>query len=629
MKFMKAVNLFVLTVLLVSCGPAVLPTPTPQMDETVTAPTPEVITPVPWKDVTEEWTFFRSMSYFSSQAYDPNGYLWLTSNEGVFRLNLESGEYEFFGKPETYTSGWGNLTFFDGTLWMVPSNGHVAYLSNGVWITEELATGYSQRLINLDGVLWYLGSDAIFYRENEEWKPFDLPEGHSLGFGGMAAKSGDGSLWFSASSAVLEYDGANWIEHENLRGANIMSLASGEVLFIYSGLILVYKNGAIAPVVLPGEIYSYSLNNSFLTPDGNFWFQAYSYSSDGMKTYLLTRNGVEQLPSVDFKDSPPNPELYSPALMTPKGWVFTTNGFVYLFDGEDWREYPMQGKHTISKNSDLNPIGFSADGKLWFMSGNRPISYDGEKTDDPFEESACDQYYGDGYFSPDGKSIWLGSTYQRNTLCHFDLESGKQSEGEIPFIANGMDVAPDGSLWVSSSLGFIARVTPYALRKGDYRLIEPIRIGGEDISNPLKPSHILVDALGSVWVYVPEYGIYRYKDGEWKNFGMADIDMTAFDVDSNGDVWVGEPGKLLKHENGKWVEYPQACICPTRLTISPGDVFWFVNGCDGVYMYNQGVWTPFDAEALGGFTPSQIMFAPDGAFWFFNYNVWTRYKPEE
>ena len=46
-------------------------------------------------------------------------------------------------------------------------------------------------------------------------------------------------------------------------------------------------------------------------------------------------------------------------------------------------------------------------------------------------------------------------------------------------------------------------------------------------------------------------------------------------------------------------------------------------------MYNKGIWTQFIAEDIGGFTPSMILSAPDGAVWFFDYSHWTRYKPEE
>lgn len=626
MKLLKSVNLIVLCLLLVSCGPAELSQadPTPVVTE---APEDEIIVPKAWPGIKDEWTFFKSFDYFSSYAYDPAGYLWLSSGIGIFRLNLETGRYEFLGKPKNYGSG-NFITYFEDTIWMVSSPNHIAHFENGRWLEQEVAAGYAQQFINVGSRLWYIGSDATLYLEGEEWKTFSFPEEYATGFRNIA-QAGDGTLWFFNYEMTVQYDGVNWIEHESLLGVNRMfSLATGEVLFSYDNLIIMYKDRKIVPLTLPDGRFRYPINsNLLLAPDGNYWFQTYSYGGqDDKETFLVSSAGIEQIPSVAFKDSPP--DLYSPSLMTPKGWIFLSKNIVYLYDGEDWREYSLDKKMLTDMALLRSPIGFSPDGTLWFSQGDRPVSYDGEEIKDPFEEKHCQQYYDLARISPDGKDIWLGSTY-RNYLCLFDLESETYYEGELPFNANGMDIAPDGNVWVSSRQGFIAKITPFILRKGDYRLIEPIKVGGENITTILKPTRILVDSQGSIWVYVKGYGVYRYKDGEWKNFGMANIDQNSLAVDSNGDVWVGKPGKLFKHENGTWVEFPQACICPTNLTVTRDDVLWFVNGCNGVYMYNERIWTQFTAEDIGGFTPSMILSAPDGAVWFFDYSHWTRYKPEE
>lgn len=626
MKFPKPANLIVLCLLLVSCGPAALPTiePTPVVKEM-----PDKVVPEPWEGITSEWTFFNSVNYFSSYTYDPAGYLWLTSSLGVLRLNLGTGRYELLGKPETYGNGSNYLTFFDGTIWMVSSRGHVAHLKDGVWLEQEVDEEFLYGLVITGDRLWLIGSETLRYLEGDDWKVFEFPEEYNLDYYGVAM-AGDGSLWFNSYEMVLQYDGKQWIEYRNLRGSSKMvSLASGKVLFLFDNVILVYDGGKIGPLVLPGEQYRYPLRYSFLTQDGDLWFQTYALEGEA-STYLVSDAGMEQIPNVALDDYP-HPDMYIyPSLMIPEGWIYFDKNIIYLFDAKNWEEYPleMKGKFILDMSFLNNPIGFSPDGKLWFQSGNRVSSYDGKKVNHLFEEDGCTEYYDLGDISSEGKGIWLGSSYNK-TMCYIDLENETWFEGELPFNPNGMDVAPDGNVWVSSSSGFIARITPYTLRKEDYRLIELVKIGGEDITIILRPSRILVDASGAVWVYVKNYGVYRYKDGEWKNFGMADIDQTSLAVDSNGDVWVGKPGKLFKHENGGWVEFPQACICPTNLTITQNDIFWFVNGCNGVYMYNKETWTQFTAEDLGGFTPSKILPAPDGAVWFFDYNHWTRYKPEE
>jgi streptogramin lyase len=586
----------------------------------------EKVTPIPWKEMKEEWTFLSGVNYFSSMAYDPLGYIWLSNSSGVYRLDLESGEYDSFGKPEVVNFGVDAITLIRGELWTVPATDHVAHLANGEWSVQEVSAGYFQKFENTGDRLWYMGSEKILYLEEYEWQVFEFPEEYSDHYYGVA-KAGDGSLWFQAYNSVLQYDGAQWIEHTNLQGVSkMMTLASGEVIFIYDSVILKYDGIEIRPLVLPGERYRYSIRNSLLTPDGELWLQV-NISSETDLTYVYSNADIEETAPVIFTDAP-DPNIYTPMLMTPRGWVFFAKNIVYLFDGRVWDEFPLDKRGIVDTSKLVTPIGFSPDGKLWFTDGFRPVNYDGENIEDPFEEKSCERYGELGNITRDGKGVWLASLYN-NTFCYFDLETQQKTEGNLSFMANGMDVAPDGSIWVSAEAGFIARVTPFLLAKNDYRLIEPIKIGGDDISSILIPSRILVDDFGAVWVYVKGYGVYRYKNNEWKSFGMPGVDVTAMDVDSDGNVWVGKPGKLLKHENGKWIEYPQGCICPTNLTIGPDDVIWFVNGCNGVYTYKLGAWAQFTAADLGGFTPSKILFAPDGATWFFNYNQWTRYRPEE
>jgi|GEM_PF-3116070 len=63
MKFIKFVNSLLLAVLVVSCGPAALPTSTPDavsLDEQAEiVDVPETTMPNPWENLTKEWTYFK------------------------------------------------------------------------------------------------------------------------------------------------------------------------------------------------------------------------------------------------------------------------------------------------------------------------------------------------------------------------------------------------------------------------------------------------------------------------------------------------------------------------------------------------------------------------------------------
>jgi len=255
-------------------------------------------------------------------VYDPKGFIWLKNNSGIYRMNVESGKYEFLGKPESFSSSSNSLVYFEDTIWLSPSAGHVSHFENGVWETEEIEAGYAYGLYVFGDELWFLGNEGIRFRKGGEWRSFIFPEEYTRGYGGMA-RSGDGSLWFSSYEAVLEYDGTNWIEHKNLNGLNRMvSLDNGEVLFIYEGLILEYKNGKFSPLVLPEDTYRYSLRNSFVDPNGDFWFVN---GCNGACRY----NGTEW---VQF-------DAEKLGGFVPSQIMFAPDGATWFFSYDSWARY--------------------------------------------------------------------------------------------------------------------------------------------------------------------------------------------------------------------------------------------------------------------------------------------------
>jgi ligand-binding sensor domain-containing protein len=209
------------------------------------------------------------------------------------------------------------------------------------------------------------------------------------------------------------------------------------------------------------------------------------------------------------------------------------------------------------------------------------------------------------------------------------MDTGTQqvSNYESFFAIAGWDIAPDDSIWVSSKAGFIANISLETLQHGNYHDIEMIKVGGDERPYALVPERIEVDANGAVWVFVKDSGLYRYAGSEWKYFGMSNLPYPyVFSIDNQGTPSVGMCGKLLTHDGEKWIPYSQNCLNPSNMTITSTGAIWFADSCDGAYRFEEGEWTHFEKDDLGGMLVNRIIEAPDGAIWFFGYGKWIRYQ---
>ncbi len=621
----------VVLLFLVSCGPI---TPHPTVTSTSSSRPPQaiptIVSPlIEWPGLHDGWTAYKNTaSYLSTPVYDPAGYLWTLSGSRVYRWSIETGRFIEFTTEDGLPEKLGSMTFFDGKVWVSSTHGEVAFYSEGKWVTQSVTDGETSALSSTGDRLWLAGKEGMYFFDRQEWKSLELFPEELRDSNYRVAKSKDGSLWFWYFSHILRFNGNSWQEYPNLRDVqSVFTLSDGTLLFKYDNSIVSFDGQALNPLILPGSQYRYSIRSALLTPAGDLWLQVYDYHADAtgerFPTYLIHNGRAAKIPNVKFENAP-DPAIYSPASIIPQGWVFTVLDGVYLYDEKDWRKFSVEGS-ALERIVNSTVIGFAPDGALWTMQSNLPVRFDGREAKSVFEGyNPCYSTY-KFQMDPNG-SIW-GGGYMTNNLCYYDVEAKTISRFDLFFDVSDFDIASDGSIWVSSKSGFIANLTLDALRSGDYRRIELIKIGGDTVQYALNPERIEVSPDGAVWIFARGAGLYRYDGADWEYFGMSNLkDSTAFAVDSKGRAWVGLCGKLMMRDGEKWNTYPQNCINPTKMIVAPDDAVWFIN-CDGVYRFDGAEWTRFTKEQLGGFIPERILVAPDGALWFISYQKWTRYKP--
>jgi len=630
MKTSRAISVATLLLFLASCGPARL---VPVSSSPAPGSVSTQLTHVkPWPGLKDGWTNFNGLGYyFSAPVYDPAGYLWATDRSSVYRWDIHTGESIRFtvsdGLPETVLA----IVNFNGTIWASSNanDGTVADFSDGKWVSHSIGFGAFSAFSITKDRLWASGEKGLYYLDGREWKRFELlPDDVDNRFL-RVAESKDGSLWFSSYRNMLRFKDGSWQDYQNLiNPQSIYTLSDGTLLFLYGDLIMSFDGQGLRPLGLPGDQYHYSIDSALPTPEGDLWLQVYDYHTDigaeGYPTYLIHDGQVRKLSNWKFENKP-DPDIYAPTDIIPEGWVFTESRNIYLYDGKRWKKFSADGSafEQVVGNS---VIGFDSDGLLWTMRSGLPVSFDGQKARPAFEgKDQCGSSY-DAKIGPGG-SIWAKGD-MTDYICYYDVQTKTISRFNLFFRANSFDVAPDGSIWVSSGSGFIANLTLDILRSGDYRRVKLIKVGGDEVQYVLIPDHIEIGPDGAVWVFVKGSGLYRYDEVGWKYYGMSELkDSTAFAIDSKGHVWVGLCGALMMNDGEKWTSYPQHCINPSHMIIAPDDAVWFVNSCDGIYRFNGKEWTHFTNEQIGGFIPERILVAPDGALWFVSYQKWTRYKP--
>jgi len=122
------------------------------------------------------------------------------------------------------------------------------------------------------------------------------------------------------------------------------------------------------------------------------------------------------------------------------------------------------------------------------------------------------------------------------------------------------------------------------------------RLGGNQVYA------ILQDRDGAIWFTHPGTGLSRYEpEGDaWQVFGQAAgaVDWPAVpDVDSDGNLWTGEYGELVRYDGQGWQRFPAPEL--TDVTIDaiefgPGDVQWIATD-SGLMRHDPATdeWTTF------------------------------------
>jgi ligand-binding sensor domain-containing protein len=216
-----------------------------------------------------------------------------------------------------------------------------------------------------------------------------------------------------------------------------------------------------------------------------------------------------------------------------------------------------------------------------------------------------------------GGDIWFGGA---GRALRYDPDSGDWQEfeatsGGIPARDVTDIVADDNRVWLGTYGGGVAF---YDGSQWETWTTEE-KLGGNLIEA------IRQDRDGVLWFMHPGTGLSRYEPARdtWQMFGQAEgaLDWPGIHaVDSDGNVWIGGYGELLRYDGHSWQSFTAPELTGVEIDaieIGPGDVKWLVTN-SGIMRHDPATdeWDTFaglyDPNTE---SPPSILAASDGTVW--------------
>ncbi len=409
----------------------------------------------------ETWTLFSSDDGLAGPHVEElmwaDDTLWVSSGEGVVRLDPQTGETENipqlreFSIDAMYQTG-------EGEVWFAGQDGAMRFQpDSGDWQQFEPAPGalparpVTDIVGDVDGLWFGTDGDGVVFHDGRGWESWATED--ELGGNLIEAirQGADGALWFTHPGTGLSRylpEGNAWQSFDEADGA---------------------LDWPSAPAI---------------DDQGNLWIGDYGE--------LARYDG--QAWQVSWPQELENREIW--AIETDRGgvqWIVTDGGLVrYDPAAEAWTTF-TGADHPIM--DDIWSILVSRDGTVWVGGEQGLIRYDGNAWSTPEASGEAPQFVDDLAEAPDG-SLWLAADGE---LVH--LAEGRWSY--LPWPSDGwletVAVGPDGIVWAGyEGLG------RYDLGTGDWQLYTP----SDGLVHPIVLA-ILVTPEGVVWIGT-EGGVSRF-----------------------------------------------------------------------------------------------------------------------
>lgn len=537
----------------------------------------------------DSWTTDNGLPQNSvrSIAQTPDGYLWLTTFDGLARF--DGLKFTVFDKGNSKgiinNRFWQLKSFEDGSVWAATENGDLTIYRNGKFVSYDasdvpgvLIFGFEKDetgeiLINADQNYYYLRDGEFVYvrptaydsskrryvrgRSGTVWEIYanetkQIKNGSTQiyrfalkfvsVFSQTAYEDRNGGLWvadlgkiyYLRDGELTEYSAKDGITPE-IFGHDFWEESDGSVWFATgdynrSGIGLVrFKDGKFTKFGGENGLSNDRIFHVFKDREGTIW--------------LATDKGLNRLRNqiitpLSTKDGLIHNEVY-PLLKTSDGSIYigTTGGLSRYKDGKFTNMVLSFGKHYAA--SAVQSLAEDVNGRLWIgIIGGLFVLKDGKIEDWKEKFEKRDTIYAI-YPHKDG-TVWFGTE-------HFGVWQYKD-EKIAPLLTTaegllGNDVkfiheAKDGTFWIGTYSGI--SIAKCGLRLADCQIKKSFTTADGLASNFVRS--IKEDADGIFWIGTYDGGLSRFKDGKFFNFttenGLFNNGVFAIVEDKRGNFWM-------------------------------------------------------------------------------------------
>lgn len=477
----------------------------------------------------------------------PGGSMWIVNGEALIRLTAN--------RAETYTPSRGgprgkiyDLDIIDGNLWCVTSD-DIYYLKNGRFevldIPSHLKNRNALRLCRQDsrGRVWVGTQQGLLCSQNGEFSSFTTKDGLSDNRITSILEDRSGNVWIATWNGlnVFRDDAFQTITTENGLPHNFLySLGEDSEGNIWVGThagISCIRSIDIATYTTKDGLAHMSVYDIFRDSKGRYWFGTAKglsrFQNDTFKTYTA-RDGLAH-------------DSVHEVMEDRQGtiWIATMGGLSSFSSGVF--------RTVIRKKESFNELAVDKNGTLWVGGlGGLYVLKNGELSPPGFKESftyiRCLFYDSRGY-------LWISSLeglhrYSGDTFTHFNKKNGMLPDNYVHWVLEDSR----GDIWIGSE-GGLSRyhgqaVTHYSTKDGL----------PDNMCNT-----ILEDRRGLIWVATGN-GLAVFNGKAFKTYTsrshglISDHWGSGGIMDEHGRVW------LCSHEGVTRFTPP---LFKTNLTLPP------------------------------------------------------------
>jgi signal transduction histidine kinase/ligand-binding sensor domain-containing protein len=418
---------------------------------------------------------------------DREGFLWLGGSTGLFRFDGLSFRPMFKDDlpAEIITALYGDS---NGNLWIGGQHGKVSRVRDG--IVEQVDQGLGKATIMsfkqmVDGTIWVVTSSGVYRWVDDAWQRADQDDGIGLKFVWVTGTGIDGSYWiFSPDGAYRRRPDAKRFELTNVdQGIEAMAdLPTGatypaggvtaDLIVDGHGALWIPTNGKLTRLHrddASGQPQLIAENVEGLSSHSDIQVSADFSDSQG-NVWIASSDGLEQF----------RPTRFVPlALPLPVFWpAIAKNNMQALWVASASTTPPMRVATTVTVHPDLSGssacIATGPDGSVWFNGDKGIQHYDHDRiTSVPAPPATAQQA---------------------------SLANPKQD-------CVDMQLAPDGSLWISMRFTGVTRWDGHAWSTINPDMATSIQFDGARVWLAFSSGSLTVMDQGRSSVYSSRHGL--------------------------------------------------------------------------------------------------------------------------